>query len=113
MSNQGRRQGVLGACPKAANEQRSHKKSHTVAEPGQDVSDTGERCAKRKNSLRTEPLGDQSRRNLAAGESPGKNCFHEPKRSKAKAEFALPERQHNVDEVGVAVVQGMCAAGNA
>jgi len=49
---------------------------------------------------------------LKAGERAGEHCLHQPERGEAEAELVLPDRQHHIDEVGIAVVQGMRAAGN-
>src|SRR5262249_45918594 len=43
----------------------------------------------------------------------GEHRFHEPKRGETESEFALPDRQHHIDKIGVTVVQRMRTAGDA
>ncbi len=61
----------------------------------------------------TQPLREQRGWNLETGHGAGKAGAQQTERGIADAELSLPERQHNVDQIGVAVVQRMRAAGNA
>ena len=61
----------------------------------------------------SEPLRQKPCRNLEAGQRPGKHRLHQTECGKAEPEFVLPDRQHHIDEIGIAVVQRMRAAGDA
>ena len=50
---------------------------------------------------------------MEASQRTGKNRLHEAKRSEAETELALPDRQHDVDEICVTVMQGVRATGDA
>ena len=51
--------------------------------------------------------------NLERGQRAGKASAQQPDLAVADAELLLPDRQHHIDEIGVAVVQGVHAAGHA
>ena len=104
---------MLRAGAEAADEQRGHQRGDAGAQAGEAIADAGERGAERQHDRRAVPLGQKARGNLKAGERAGEHRLHQPERGKAEAEFVLPDRQHHVDQVGVAVVQRVRAAGDA
>ena len=104
---------MLRAGAEPADEQRGHQRDDAAAEAGKTIANTGERGAEREHDRRTEALGQEARGNLKARQRAGEHRLHQPERGKAEAEFVLPDRQHDVDQVGIAVVQRMRAAGDA
>ena len=50
---------------------------------------------------------------MKAGQRAGKDRTHQTERRIAKSEFGLPDRQHQIDQIGVAVMQHMRAARHA
>src|SRR5450756_2182660 len=104
---------MLRAGAQPGHEQRGHQRGDAAAEAGEAIAEAGERGAEREHDRRAEPLGQQARGNLKASERAGEYRLHQPERGKAEAEFVLPDRQQDVDQVGIAVVQRMRAAGHA
>src|SRR5664279_990987 len=113
MRDQRRRQRMLRAGAEPGHEQRGHQRGDAAAETGEAIAEAGKRGAEREHDRRPEPLGQQARWNLKTGERAREHRLHQPERGKAEAEFVLPDRQHDVDQVGIAVVQRMRAAGHA
>src|SRR5215510_12659108 len=103
---------MLRTRAKAADEKRNNQSDDTTAQPGKNIAKTGQRRAEGKHGGSTKTFGEKARGNLKAGKRAGEHCFHEPKRGKAETEFGLPDRQHHIDEIGIAVVQRMRAAGD-
>src|SRR5215470_9933354 len=99
-----------GAEP-ADNERHKQKRkararaSETIAKPRQ-RSPAGQ-YDRRAQTFSNEPGGDLKRRHGA-----GEQTAHQAKLAIAEPEFGLPDRQHHDDEIGVAVMQGMRAAGD-
>src|SRR6478752_9385090 len=104
---------MLSTCAEAADEQRDDQTSDSTAETGKYVAKPCERGAEREHRRGTETFSHKTRRNLEACERAGKDRSHQAERRKTEAEFALPDRQHHVDEIGVPVMQRMRTAGNA
>src|SRR6185437_6022648 len=72
----------------------------------------GKRSSEREHRSGTQTFGDEPRGNLQAGHGAGEQRAQQPELGKAQPELPLPDRQHHVDEVGIAVVQRMGAAGD-
>jgi hypothetical protein len=104
---------MLRACAEAADKQRRDKTRDTTAEASKNVAKSCECGTERQHRCGAETFSNKTRRNLEARQRAGKDCSHQPQRRKAEAEFALPDRQHHVDEIGVPVMQRMRTAGNA
>src|SRR5215813_954601 len=104
---------MLGAGTEPADEQGRHKQNNVGAETGKDVTETGKRRAESEDTRRPEPFSQNASRNLESGQRAGKHSVHEPKGGKTEPKFALPDRQHHVDEISVPVVQRMCPARDA
>ena len=84
-----------------------------LAQAGNAKADAGERGAERQHDGHAKPFCQPPGRNLQTGKRQREHGLHQPEHGIAEAELALPDRQHYVDEVGVAVVQRVRAAGNA
>src|SRR6185369_15416815 len=104
---------MLRACAEAADKQRRDKTRDTTAEASKNVAKSCECGTERQHRCGAETFSNKTRRNLEAGQRTRKDCSHQPQRRKAETEYALPDRQHHVDEIGVAVMQCMRATGNA
>src|SRR5262245_49863833 len=104
---------MLGTGAEPTDEQGSYQKCDTVAEAGQDITQSGKHGAEGEDRRRTETCGQKARRDLKAGQRARKHGLHESERGEAEPEFTLPDRQQNVDEVGISVMQRMRAAGDA
>src|SRR5262249_48932196 len=72
-----------------------------------------ERRAERQYRCGPEALGDQPGGNLEAGHGAGEQPAQQPELGVAEPELLLPDRQHDVDQIGIAVVQRVRAAGDA
>src|SRR5260370_7726151 len=100
-----------GAEPGA--EERRHEQTDPRARARETVPDTGERRAKSEEKSRAEPLSQQPRWNLEACHGAGEQGAQEPKLGITKPELLLPDRQQHIDQIGIAVVQRVRAAGDA
>ncbi len=104
---------MLGAGPEPAEEQRRHEQAEAGAGAGQAIADAGERGAQRQHRRGAEALGNQPGGNLEARHGAGKEPAQQAELGIAKSELLLPDRHHHVDQIGVAVVQRVRAAGDA
>ncbi len=104
---------MLGARPKSADEQPDEQQSESGAQSDQAISEARERRSERQHYGSAEPLREITRRNLEARHRAGIEPAQHSKLRVTQAEVALPQRQHNVDQIGVAVMQGMRAARHA
>src|SRR5262245_18272164 len=104
---------MLNAGAEAADEQGRHQKPEARARAGQAIAGAGERRAERQHWRRAEALGDEPGGNLQAGHGAGEQGAQQPELGIAELELLLPDRQHDVDEISVAVVQCMRAARDA
>src|SRR5262249_52620507 len=100
-----------GAEP--ADEQRDKEQAEARARAGEAIAGADERRAVRQQRPRAEPLGDEPRGNLEAGHAAGEQSAQQPELGVTKPELLLPDRQHDVDQTAVAVMQRMRAAGDA
>ena len=103
---------MLRACAQAADEQGQHQQRKPAAGAGEAIADTGERGAERQHRRGAEPLRQQRRRNLERGHGAGIDAAQHADLGIAEPEFPLPDRQQHEDDVGKAVVQGVCPAGD-
>ena len=104
---------MLGARAESADEQSDQQQAETGAQADQTVSEARERRSERQHRGRAEPLRQVARRNLEARHRAGIEPAQHSKLGIAQAEIALPQRQHDVDQIGVAVMQCMRAARHA
>src|SRR5262245_32839345 len=104
---------MLSAGAEPADEQRDDEQAEARARAGKAIAGAGERGAERQHRRRAEALGDEPGGNLEAGHGAGEQPAQQPELRIAKPEFFLPDRQHDVDQIGVAVVQRMRGAGDA
>src|SRR5947207_14654383 len=96
-----------------ADEQREDQQRKARARAGQAEACAGERRAERKHRGGAETLRDQPGGDLQPRHGAGKQAAQQPELRISEPELLLPNRQHDVDQVGVAVMQRMRAAGDA
>src|SRR5262249_13216954 len=104
---------MLQARAEAADEQGDHEEAEARARAREAIPGSRERRAERKYRCGAEALGDQPGGNLETGHGAGEQPAQQPEFGVAKPELLLPDRQHDVDQIGVAVMQRMRAAGDA
>src|SRR5262249_4999183 len=83
------------------------------ARAGEAIAGADERRAERQHRRRAHALGDESGGNLEAGHGAGEQPAQQPELGVTKPKLLLPDRQHDVDQTAVAVMQRMRAAGDA
>ena len=101
---------MLRARAHAADKERNGQEPETGARAGQAVAGAGKRSSEREHRGRTQTFGDEPRGNLQAGHGAGEQRAQQPELGKAQPELPLPDRQHHINEVGIAVVQRVGAA---
>src|SRR5260370_25645167 len=104
---------MLGAGAEPADEQRDHEQAEARARAGEAIAGADERRAERQHRRRAHALGDEPGVNLEAGHGAGEQPAQQLELGVTKPELLLPDRQHDVDQTGVAVMQRMRAAGDA
>src|SRR5262245_37707454 len=104
---------MLGAGAEPAEEQGDDEQAEARARAGEAIAGADERGAERQHRRRAEPLGDEPGGNLEAGHGAGEQSAQQPELRIAEPELLLPDRQHDVDQTAVAVMQRMRAAGDA
>ena len=104
---------MLRARAHAADEERDDQEPEAGARAGQAVAGAGKRGAEREHRGRTQAFGDEPGGNLQAGHGAGEQRAQQPELGIAEPELLLPDRQHDIDQVGIAVVQRMRTAGDA
>jgi hypothetical protein len=95
---------MLRTGAQSGHEQRGNQRHDGIAEAGKNITEAGERRAERKHGGRSETLGKKAGRNLEPGQRAGKHRLHQTKHGVAEPKLALPDRQHDVDEIGIAIV---------
>ena len=103
---------MLRAGAEAADDQCHHQHGEAGTGAGQQIADAGERGAERQDGRRAEPLGQQRGRDLEARHGAGKQAAQQAELRIAESELGLPDRQQHINEIGVAVVQCVRAAGD-
>ena len=98
---------MLRAGAEPADEERDQQHSEAGAGAGQAIAQPGERSAGGEHRGGAEALRRQAGGNLQARHRRDKHAAQRAKRRIIEPELRLPYRQHDVDEVGVAVVQRM------
>ncbi len=104
---------MLHAGPDTGDHQRRHQRGNALAEAGHAEADAGKRRTERQHEGHAEALREPPRRNLQSGKGEREHRLHQAEHGVAQPEFALPYRQHHIDEIGIAVVQRVRAAGHA
>ena len=105
--------GCWALAPSPADEQRDHEQAEARARAGETIAGADERRAERQHRRRAHALGDEPGGNLEAGHGAGEQPAQQPELGVTKPELLLPDRQHDVDQIGVAVMQRMRGAGDA
>ncbi len=105
--------GVLHAGAKAADHQRGEQHPEPDAGAGDEIADPGQRGAEAEDQRPTKALGDRPGRDLEPGHRPDIERAQQTNRGVVEAELRLPQRQQHVEQIGIAVVQDMGAAGDA
>ena len=111
--DQRRSERMLRAGAEPADQKRDHQGPEAHAGAGDQIADARQRCAQRQHQRQAKPLREQRGWNLESRHGAGVAGAQQTERRIADAELGLPERQHDVDQIGVAVVQRMCAARHA
>src|SRR6516225_3151135 len=96
---------MLRAGANSAEKKRAEQRHKGGAQTRQAIADTGERRVKRQHDRRAESLGHVARGDLQRSHGADERAAEEPERRIGQAEFGLPQWQHDVDEVGITVVQ--------
>ena len=112
--DQRRGERMLRARAKPADQQREHQRreARRWRRPA-DSRARPARCRARAPAAAPSRSASSAGRNLQARHGAGVAGAQQPERRIAEAELGLPDRQHHVDQIGVAVVQRMRAAGHA
>ena len=103
---------MLGAGAEPADEQRAEQHGEAGARAGQAIAEAGERRADPEHQRGAELFRCETRGNLQARHGADEHAAQQAERRIIEAEFHLPQRQHDIDQVGVAVVQGVGHRGN-
>ena len=103
---------VLHARADAAEHQGNDQHRKPGAGPGDEIADAGQRGAKAEQQRAADALGERARRHLEPGHRAGEQRAQQPDLGIAEAELGLPQRQQHIEEVGIAVMQHMRAAGD-
>ena len=101
---------AIGCCvlePNAADKERAEQHREGGAQTRQTITDTGKRGAKRQHERRAKSLRQVACGNLQNCHGADERAAEEPERGIGQAKFGLPQWQHDVDEVGIAVMQCM------
>src|SRR5690242_9235246 len=104
---------MLGTGAKSTDEKCQHQCENAATQAGENIAESGKRGPERENDGRAKPFSQKARRNLKPGQRAGKYGLHQAKRGKSEAKFGLPDRQHHIDQVCIAVMQRMGATGHA
>ena len=104
---------MLRAGAEPGDEQDRDQRRIAADERRKTIAEPGERGPGGEHQRRAEPLAQQAGGNLEARHGAGEHAAQQADRRVAQAELRLPDRQHHVDQVGVAVVQRVRAAGDA
>jgi len=103
---------MLRARSRARDRQRHAQADQAAGEPGERVAPGRQRGAEGENDAPAHPLRQPAGGQLECGHGAGIEAAEDGQHREAQAEFGLPDRQQDVDQVGVAVVQGMRRAGD-
>ena len=103
---------MLRAGADAGEQERTDQHRKTRAHAGEAIADTGERGAEREHDRGAKSLGEVAGRNLQRRHGAGEHAAQHAERGIGQGEFGLPQRQHDVDEIGIAVVQRVRDTGN-
>ena len=103
---------MLGARAEATDKQGQDEEAEARARASQTIARAGECRAERQHRRGAETLGNQPGGNLESCHSAGEQPAQQAELCIAEPELLLPNRQHDVDQIGVAVVQCMRTAGD-
>ena len=104
---------MLRARPQSADQQRDDEHGIARARSGEAIAEPGERGATGKDRGSAKLPGQHACRNLKDGHRSGEQAAQQANRGIAQAEFDLPDRQHHINQIGIAVVQRMRARSDA
>jgi len=100
----------LGARADAADQKRAEQHGEARAHTGQTITETRKRGAECEHQRRTVSFRHEARWNLQSRHRADEHAAQRAECSEGQSKFRLPQRQHNVDEIRVAVVQRMSYA---
>src|SRR5260370_17538032 len=103
---------MLDARAEAADEQGHDEEAKARARASEAIAGAGEGRTERQHRRGAERLGKEPGGNLESCQGAGEQPAQQSELCVAEPELLLPNRQHDVDQVGVAVVQGMRTAGD-
>src|SRR6266478_7682882 len=103
---------MLDARAEAADEQGDDEEAKARARASEAIAGAGEGRTERQHRRGAETLGNQPGGNLESCHGAGEQPAQQSEFCVAEPELLLPNRQHDVDQVSVAVVQGMRTAGD-
>src|SRR5258708_30079835 len=103
---------MLDARAEAADEQGHDEEAKARARASEARAGAGEGRTERQHRRGAETLGNQPGGNLESCHGAGEQPAQQSEFCVAEPELLLPNRQHDVDQVSVAVVQGMRTAGD-
>ena len=98
---------MLRAGADSTDEQRAEQHRKTGTGAGQAIAEAGQRGAERKHDRAADPFGKQAGGNLQAGHGADEHAAQHAERRIVETKLRLPQRQHDVDQVGIAIVQRM------
>src|SRR5260221_11937033 len=96
----------------AGDEQGHEEEAKAGARASEAIAGAGEGRTERQHRRGAETLGNQPGGNLESCHGAGEQPAQQSEFCVAEPELLLPNRQHDVDQVSVAVVQGMRTAGD-
>ena len=96
---------MLRAGTDAADQERDHEHGKAGARAGDAETDAGKRGAKRQYRRRPGTVGELAGRNLKSRHGAGEHRPQRADRCIGQPEFGLPYRQHDIENVGIAVMQ--------
>ncbi len=103
---------VLHPGAEPADDERAHQHRKAGAGSRDQKADARQRGAEAEHQRAAETLGDGARRYLKPGHRADIERPQQPDLGIAEPELGLPQRQQHVQQVGVAVMQHMRAAGD-
>src|SRR5258705_9677513 len=104
---------MMRAAAGAAVGQRHEQQREAHARASETIAKPRQRGPASQHHWCTQTLREETGRDLKRRHGAGEQTAHQAELPIAEPEFSLPDRQHHNDEIGVAVMQRMCPAGNA
>ncbi len=102
---------MLRRGAETADHERRHQPGK-AAQSRQTIAKAGQGGAAREHGGCAPALGQKAGGNLQSRHGAGEHAAQQADRGIAEAELGLPDRQHDVDQIGIAVVQRVRAGGD-